>query len=59
MKMLACLLCREYNVLIEMMPEMILKTFITLQMTSSLRPACEIEPLSDCNSFDFSEVTPT
>lgn len=58
--MLACLLCREYNVLIEMMmPEMILKTFITLQMTSSLRPACEIEPLSDCNSFDFSEVTPT
>lgn len=36
MEMLACLLCREYNVLIEMIPEMILKTSITVQMTGSV-----------------------
>lgn len=29
-KMLACLLCREYNVFIEMQPETILKTSITV-----------------------------
>lgn len=61
--MLACLLCREYNVLIEMQPETILKTSITVHdrqyfvaLTSALKPTHEIQPLSDYNSFDFSEV---
>lgn len=34
--MLACLLCREYNVLIETQPETILKTSITVHMTDSI-----------------------
>lgn len=46
-----------------MQPETILKTSITVHdrqyfvaLTSALKPTHEIQPLSDYNSFDFSEV---